>query len=119
MGENGVLTDPLMLELSGVLHEALGSPENECNPQVDDYLLADGDQLLLCTDGLTDMVNDTEIEMVLNSAANAKSACRSLIDLAWACIRAVTTTSPPSWRAIPSRQSSDVATRFCQDLCSG
>ncbi len=82
MGENGVLTDPLMLELSGVLHEALGSPENECNPQVDDYLLADGDQLLLCTDGLTDMVNDTEIEMVLKSAANAKSACRSLIDLA-------------------------------------
>ena len=54
----------------------------ECHPQVDDYLLANGDQLLLCTDGLTDMVDDTEIELVLNSATNAKSACRSLIDLA-------------------------------------
>ena len=73
--------DPLMHELSCVLVEALGSPTSECNPQVDDYLLADGDQLLLCTDGLTDMVNDTEIERVLNSAPNAKSACRSLIDL--------------------------------------
>lgn len=74
-------TDPLMRELSGVLVDALGSPEGECDPQVDDYLLADGDQLLLCTDGLTDMVDDTEIELVLNTAANAKSACRSLIDL--------------------------------------
>jgi len=75
-------TDPLMRELSGVLNDALGSPEGECDPQVDDYLLANGDQLLLCTDGLTDMVDDTEIELVLNSATSAKSACRSLIDLA-------------------------------------
>ena len=74
-------TDPLSRELSCVLVDALGSPEGECDPQVDDYLLANGDQLLLCTDGLTDMVDDTEIELVLNSAANAKSACRSLIDL--------------------------------------
>lgn len=74
-------TDPLMRELSGVLNDALGSPEGECDPQVDDYLLSDGDQLLLCTDGLTDMVDDTEIELVLNTAANAKSACQSLIDL--------------------------------------
>jgi len=74
-------TDPLMRELSSVLIDALGSPEGECDPQVDDYLLANGDQLLLCTDGLTDMVDDAEIELVLNNAANAKSACRSLIDL--------------------------------------
>jgi protein phosphatase len=74
-------TDPLMRELSGVLNDALGSPEGECDPQVDDYLLVNGDQLLLCTDGLTDMVDDADIELVLNSAANAKSACRSLIDL--------------------------------------
>ncbi|HYV13696.1 MAG TPA: protein phosphatase 2C domain-containing protein [Pyrinomonadaceae bacterium] len=74
-------TDPLMRELSGVLVDALGSPEGECDPQVDDYLLANGDQLLLCTDGLTDMVDDAEIELVLNTATNAKSACRSLIDL--------------------------------------
>ncbi|HJT29777.1 MAG TPA: protein phosphatase 2C domain-containing protein [Pyrinomonadaceae bacterium] len=74
-------TDPLMRELSGVLVEALGSPEGECDPQVDDYLLVNDDQLLLCTDGLTDMVDDAEIELVLNSAVNAKSACRSLIDL--------------------------------------
>lgn len=80
--EASVGEDPLMRELSGVLVEALGSPEGESDPQVDDYLLANGDQLLLCTDGLTDMLGDVEIEQVLNSAANAKSACHSLIDLA-------------------------------------
>ncbi|HYV82117.1 MAG TPA: protein phosphatase 2C domain-containing protein [Pyrinomonadaceae bacterium] len=82
IAEDGVDADPLMRELSGVLHEALGSPENECNPQVDEYWLVNGDQLLLCTDGLTDMVDETEIEQVLNTATDAKSACRSLIDLA-------------------------------------
>jgi protein phosphatase len=82
VAEDGVQADPLMRELSGVLVEALGSPEGECNPQVDEYWLVNGDQLLLCTDGLTDMVDDTEIELVLNSATSAKSACRSLIDLA-------------------------------------
>ena len=81
IAEDSVYVDPLMRELSGVLMDALGSPEGECNPQVDNYQLSNGDQLLLCTDGLTDMVDDAEIELVLNSAANAKSACRSLVDL--------------------------------------
>ena len=81
VAEDGIDADPLMRELSGVLMDALGSPEGECNPQVDTYLLSNGDQLLLCTDGLTDMVDDSEIELVLNSATNAKSACRSLIEL--------------------------------------
>ena len=74
--------DPLVLELRGLLLQALGSREGECNPQLSDYVLADDDQLLLCTDGLTDMVDDNDIELVLNSAISAKSACRSLIDLA-------------------------------------
>jgi protein phosphatase len=75
-------TDPLVLELRGLLLQALGSREGECNPEVYDFLLQDGDQLLLCTDGLTDMVADDEIEVVLNTANSTKSACRSLVDLA-------------------------------------
>jgi PPM family protein phosphatase len=35
-----------------------------------------------CSDGLTDMVDDEEIELVLNSAMSAQSACRRLVDLA-------------------------------------
>ena len=74
--------DPLVLELRGLLLQALGSHEGECNPDVEDYLLRNDDQILLCTDGLTDMVNENEIEIVLNTAISAKSACRSLIELA-------------------------------------
>ena len=58
-----------------------GSKEGECTPEVYDYLLADEDQLLLCTDGLTDMVQEVDMEVVLNSASSAKSACRNLVDL--------------------------------------
>ncbi len=74
--------DPLVLELRGLLLQALGSREGECNPDVYDYLLGNQDQLLLCTDGLTDMVDDVDIELILNSARSAKSACRNLVDLA-------------------------------------
>ena len=76
--------DPLVLELRGLLLQALGSREGECSPEVQDYLLEDEDQLLLCTDGLTDMVDEPDIEAVLNNADSAKAACHSLIDLALA-----------------------------------
>ena len=75
-------SDPLVLELRGLLLQALGSREGECNPEVADYELSDGDQLLLCTDGLTDMVGDVAIELVMTRADSAKSACQNLVDLA-------------------------------------
>lgn len=74
--------DPLVFDLRSLLVQALGSSEGEFNPQVNDYLISNQDQLLLCTDGLTDMVTDSDIEHVLNSAGSSKSACRSLLDLA-------------------------------------
>ncbi len=82
--EDGTHTpsDPLVRELSGLLLQALGSREGACNPEVSDFLIVNEDQLLLCTDGLTDMVDDVDIELILNSASSAQSACRSLVDLA-------------------------------------
>lgn len=44
--------------------------------------LVDGDQLLLCTDGLTDMVDNATIKSILAGAAAAKDACRALVDRA-------------------------------------
>ena len=46
--------------------------------------LADGDQLLLCTDGLTDLVSDEEIAEVLIRGARAREAVQALVDLALA-----------------------------------
>jgi protein phosphatase len=44
--------------------------------------LEDGDQLLLCSDGLTDMVSDETIAGVLSAARSSAEACRRLVDLA-------------------------------------
>jgi protein phosphatase len=74
--------DPLVLELRNILMQALGSAESQCRPEVHEYLIADGDQLLLCTDGLTDMVDEDLIKSVLLESASAKLACRSLVNLA-------------------------------------
>ena len=74
--------DRLVRELRNVLMQALGSRETECVPDVHDFLLEDGDQVLLCTDGLSDMVEDTLIEAVLKEAPSSRAACQSLVDLA-------------------------------------
>ena len=41
--------------------------------------LADGDQLLLCTDGLTDMVDNETIGSMLRGAASPDEACQFLL----------------------------------------
>ena len=44
--------------------------------------IADNDQLLLCTDGLSDMVDSGTIASVLGSAKTAKKACNTLVQQA-------------------------------------
>jgi PPM family protein phosphatase len=78
----GPQSDRLLAELSTVLMQALGANESECRPDVQEFLLANGDQLLLCTDGLTDMIDEAEIESILNREDSAQSAGRNLVNLA-------------------------------------
>ena len=75
-------SDQLLAELRNVLMQALGANESDFRPDVHDYVVEDGDQLLLCTDGLTNMVDDTSIEAILNKETAAVTACRSLVELA-------------------------------------
>jgi protein phosphatase len=44
--------------------------------------LRDGDQVLLCSDGLTEAVDDDRIIELLSASADGEAACRSLIDAA-------------------------------------
>jgi len=48
------------------------------------WRLEDGDQILLCSDGLTDMVKEEMIAGALRGPGNADAACRRLVDLALA-----------------------------------
>jgi protein phosphatase len=67
--------------LRHVLTHVLGRDTGE-KPEIKRTLLEDGDRVLLCTDGLTDMVPDAAIEGELNRHATAAEACRALVDLA-------------------------------------
>jgi len=44
--------------------------------------LAHGDRLLLCTDGLSDMVSDAEIALILGQRPAPAEACQALVDAA-------------------------------------
>jgi len=65
-----------------VLTQAIGIPGPGGEPDVRRVRLADGDRLLLCTDGLTGMVDDAEIAAELRREGPADAACRALVGLA-------------------------------------
>ncbi len=46
--------------------------------------LVDGDRLLLCSDGLTDMTDDEKIADLLGRESRSDEACRLLVDSALA-----------------------------------
>ena len=80
----GVATsdDPAPRSMRHVLTAAVGSLDDRFLPQVQRFRLAAGDELLLCTDGLTEMVEDEIIARVLHEAVSAQDACQTLTDLA-------------------------------------
>jgi protein phosphatase len=65
-----------------VLTRALGAARERVEAEVQHVALADQDQLLLCSDGLTDMVDATTIGAILRSAVSAHEACQKLVTLA-------------------------------------
>jgi len=66
---------------SNVLTRALG-PHTDVEVDAAEYPLQEGDTLLLCTDGLTRMVNDASISKALRAAASAQKAAEALVDAA-------------------------------------
>lgn len=68
--------------LQNVLGSLLCSDIRRLEPRVYMRELAPGDQLLLCTDGLTRRVPAQLIAEILDSTFTAEDACRELIDLA-------------------------------------
>jgi protein phosphatase len=70
--------------MRNVLTAALGSTGERNDPEVQRLHLTDGDQILLCTDGLSEMVTDDSITSVLTEANSSATACQSLINLALA-----------------------------------
>jgi PPM family protein phosphatase len=68
--------------LRHVLTKAIGSNCGKIEVEVKHLKLTDGDRLLLCTDGLSDVVEDAMIADVLSRFEDSAGACRALVDLA-------------------------------------
>ena len=69
---------PLRHMLTGVITTKAG----EIPVELHHVPLADGDQVLLCTDGLTDMLADAAIAETLRRKEPAEAACHTLVDRA-------------------------------------
>jgi protein phosphatase len=74
--------NPDSIRLRRVLTHAIGLRAVGGEPDLYHYRLEPGDRLLLCTDGLTDMVDELSIGREMGRAATAADACRALVDLA-------------------------------------
>ena len=67
-----------------MLTDAIGGHAGEPDVEIQNYLLMDGDVVMLCTNGLTDLVEDDKIAAVLRAGTGQPldPQCQTLIDLA-------------------------------------
>ena len=66
-------------EDKNVILRAVGTQSSVEVEVSEPFAVENGDLFLLCSDGLSDMLEDTEIEAILRSEANAHDACERLI----------------------------------------
>lgn len=64
------------------LVSCLGGNLHDLDVETSHVELRSGDQLLLCTDGLTDMTSESSIADILARKATSQEACQSLVDAA-------------------------------------
>jgi len=76
--------EPATRSMRHVLTAALGSLGPKTKPEIRRLEVNQGDQLLLCTDGLTEMVDDKTIASLLRNSDTADKACEDLVTVALA-----------------------------------
>lgn len=69
-------------KFSHMLTRCLGYESHNARPDIHFVRLKPGDQMLICTDGLTDMASDTRIAECIDNAETAQAACDALIQTA-------------------------------------
>jgi protein phosphatase len=78
IGLEDVASHPLRNRLTQVV----GSTGDKALADLGTVQLMDGDQVLLCTDGLTDMVEEAAITQALTLEGTAAAVCRALVEMA-------------------------------------
>lgn len=69
-------------KLRSVLTNCLGGKSDDVTAEIYKLTLESGDRLLLCSDGLSDMVEDAKISQVLAEHDDPQSACDQLVQAA-------------------------------------
>jgi protein phosphatase len=69
-------------KFSHMLTRCLGYESHNARPEIRFLRLKPGDQILICTDGLSDMVDDGRIAQCIADAKTPQSACNELIKMA-------------------------------------
>ncbi len=84
LADQGVISqqDVARHRLRHVLTNALGGFQKNVRVDIKRWKLADGDRVLLCSDGLTDMLDDAHIADVLAREAGSDETCRLLVESA-------------------------------------
>ncbi len=65
-----------------LLTRAVGHHGGKLDVEIHHLKLSDYDQLLICSDGLTDLVSDQQISEMLNGSGSSQQKCESLVNLA-------------------------------------
>ena len=67
-----------------ILTDAIGGMAGSPSIQIGQFRLQHDDSLLLCTNGLTDVVDDESVTAILLGAESLDERCHALVDLALA-----------------------------------
>ena len=82
--QEGVITSEAAAQhtMRNVITNAVGGDKKGVEPEVHKHLLAAGDVLLLCSDGLTEMMTDEEIAKELRTPRSPEDLCGVLVGTA-------------------------------------
>ena len=64
------------------LTNVMGSQTGQLHVEMLQVRLLDDDRVLLCTDGLTEMVHEDDVLEILRRIEDSGQACRAVVDLA-------------------------------------
>jgi len=84
--DSGQLSEELAFDHphSNIVTRCLGDPSQTAKPDVKEYPLRNGDVFMLCSDGLSGVLRDNEIEIVMSEHADSMAAC---LDALWSASR--------------------------------
>ncbi|MDR1499526.1 MAG: protein phosphatase 2C domain-containing protein [Tannerellaceae bacterium] len=79
--DNGKLEPELAFEFPdrNIITRCLGDPYRKANPDIIEFPLHNGDVILLCSDGLSGVLQDREIEAVISGNAESMKDCRDAL----------------------------------------